>query len=115
VKDRVEGRRGKMKPTYLYDLKDRPPFQHLLLYGFQWAFIMFPALLITATLGAGSLAYDGSERMRFLQFSQSIVSTIPPIGGTVGFCLTHKAIFTILLPQKSDFLSPHLTDTIYIL
>jgi hypothetical protein len=37
-----------------------------------------------------------------LVFSQSRVSTIPPMGGMVGFCLTHKAISTVLLPQKSD-------------
>jgi len=58
-----------MKPTYLYDLDDRPSFQYLLVYGFQWAFIMFPALVITASLAAGSLGAGGAEKMRFLQLT----------------------------------------------
>ena len=29
------------------------------------------------------------------------------IGGTVGFCLTHKAESPIVCPQKRGFLSPH--------
>jgi uracil permease len=58
-----------MKPNYLYDLDDRPPFQYALVYGLQWAFIMFPALIIAATLSVGSLGSDGGDVLRFLRLT----------------------------------------------
>ena len=58
-----------MKPNYLYDLDDRPPFQYALVYGLQWAFIMFPALIIAATLSVGSLGTGGADIIRFLRLT----------------------------------------------
>lgn len=58
-----------MKTTYLYDLDDLPPPQYALVYGLQWAFIMFPALIIAATLIVGSLGPDGTDKIRFLQLT----------------------------------------------
>ncbi|MCJ7596054.1 MAG: purine/pyrimidine permease [Desulfobacterales bacterium] len=58
-----------MKPTYLYDLDDHPPLQYALVYALQWAFIMFPALVIVATLGVESLGPGGADKIRFLQLT----------------------------------------------
>jgi xanthine/uracil permease len=59
-----------MKPSdYLYDLDDHPPIQYALVYGLQWAFIMFPALIIASSLGSGSLDMGTREQIRFLQFT----------------------------------------------
>jgi len=58
-----------MKPTYLYDLDDHPPLQLALVYGLQWACIMFPALIIVATLGVESLGPGGPGKIRFFQLT----------------------------------------------
>ena len=58
-----------MNPNYLYNLDDRPPFQYALVYGLQWAFIMFPALIIAATLSVGSLGSSGGDIIRFLRLT----------------------------------------------
>jgi uracil permease len=54
---------------YLYDLDDHPPLHYALLYGLQWAFIMFPGIIIAATLSAGSLDLNIRDEIRFLQFT----------------------------------------------
>ena len=58
-----------MKPDYLYDLDDRLPLKYALIYGLQWAFIMFPALIIAATLVAESFPKGEIDKIRFLQFT----------------------------------------------
>lgn len=58
-----------MKPNYIYNLDDRLPLRHALLYGLQWAFIMFPALIIAATLVADSFPQEPIDKIRFLQFT----------------------------------------------
>jgi len=58
-----------MKPDYIYNLDDRPPLRYALLYGFQWAFIMFPSLIIAATLVAESFPQGEIDKIRFLQFT----------------------------------------------
>mgnify|MGYP000551371929 CR=1 FL=1 len=58
-----------MKPSYIYNLDDRLPLRHALLYGLQWAFIMFPALIIAATLVADSFPQEQIDKIRFLQFT----------------------------------------------
>ena len=58
-----------MNTAYLYDLDDLPPCQYALLYGLQWAFIMFPALIIAATLSVGSLGPGGADIIRFLRLT----------------------------------------------
>ena len=58
-----------MKPDYLYDLDDRPPLKYAVIYGLQWAFIMFPALIIAATLTVESFPKGEIDKIRFLQFT----------------------------------------------
>jgi uracil permease len=42
------------KPKYIYDIDDHPPLRYGLVYGLQWAVIMFPVLIIVAKF-AGQL------------------------------------------------------------
>jgi xanthine/uracil permease len=56
-------------PPYLYDLDDRLPPHYALLYGVQWAFIMFPALIIAATLSGKALGLTLEGEVRFLQLT----------------------------------------------
>jgi uracil permease len=58
-----------MKPEYLYDLDERPPLYYALLYGLQWAFIMFPAIIIAATLSVDAFSPGHLDGVRFLQLS----------------------------------------------
>jgi len=58
-----------MKPDYLYDLDDPLPLKYAAVYGFQWAFIMFPALIIAATLVAESFPEGEIDKIRFLQIT----------------------------------------------
>jgi uracil permease len=57
------------KPHYIYDIDDHPPIRHALLYGLQWAIILFPALIIVSTLSSKALHMGGREEIRFLQLS----------------------------------------------
>ncbi|RJR43376.1 MAG: hypothetical protein C4576_14565 [Desulfobacteraceae bacterium] len=57
------------RESYLYDLDEVPPPHLALLYGMQWAFIMFPALIIAATLGVNALGLKGADEVRFLQLT----------------------------------------------
>jgi uracil permease len=58
-----------MKTEYVYAMDDRLPIRYALLYGMQWAFIMFPPLIIAATLCAGSFPQGHIDKVRFLQFT----------------------------------------------
>jgi xanthine/uracil permease len=58
-----------MKPDYIYNLDDHPPIRYALLYGFQWAIIMFPALIITASLSVGSFPSGVLDKVYFLQMT----------------------------------------------
>ncbi len=58
-----------MKPSYLYNIDDHPPIRHALLYGFQWAMIMFPGLIITAGLSVGSFPPGALDKVYFLQMT----------------------------------------------
>ena len=40
------------KSSYIYDIDDRPPLRFALIYGVQWAIIMFPVLIIVTALGS---------------------------------------------------------------
>ncbi len=57
------------RSEYLYGLDDSPSPIRSLLYGLQWAFIIFPALLLTATVAAKAFAMDPAEEIRFLQWT----------------------------------------------
>jgi uracil permease len=56
-------------PRYLYGLDEHLPLHSALLYGLQWAFILFPALIIAATLCSGALDLNVRDEIRFLQFT----------------------------------------------
>jgi xanthine/uracil permease len=58
-----------MKPTYIYNLDDHPPIRYALLYGFQWAMIMFPGLIIAASLAVGSFPAGVLNKVYFLQMT----------------------------------------------
>ena len=57
------------KPSYLYDLDDRPPFHYVLVYGLQWAFITFPVVIIMSTIAGAALGLDSEGSIRFLQLT----------------------------------------------
>jgi xanthine/uracil permease len=54
---------------YLYALDDRLPLWSGLLYGLQWAAIMFPSLIIAAALAGQALGLDPQAQVRFLQLT----------------------------------------------
>jgi xanthine/uracil permease len=58
-----------MKPTYIYNLDDHPPIRYALLYGFQWAMIMFPGLIIAASIAVGSFPAGALNKVYFLQMT----------------------------------------------
>jgi xanthine/uracil permease len=58
-----------MKTEYVYGLDDRLPPKYALIYGLQWTFIMFPALIIAATLVVDSFPEGKIDKIRFLQFT----------------------------------------------
>lgn len=57
------------KPDYIYDIDDRPPVRYGLLYGLQWAVIMFPGLVIVARLSGVALGLEPHEEIRFFQYT----------------------------------------------
>lgn len=58
-----------MNPDFVYDLDDRIPLRYAFVYGLQWAFIMFPALVIAATLAVESFPDGTLDKVRFLQIT----------------------------------------------
>jgi xanthine/uracil permease len=58
-----------MKPDYWYDLDDRLPLKQAVVYGLQWAVIMFPTLIIAATLAVESFPKGKIDAIRFLQIT----------------------------------------------
>jgi xanthine/uracil permease len=58
-----------IKPDYLFDLDELPPFYYALLYGLQWAFIMFPAVIMAATLSVSAFGPGHLDEVRFLQLT----------------------------------------------
>jgi xanthine/uracil permease len=52
---------------FFYSLNQRPPFWRNLLYGSQWALIMFPALVIVASISAKALNLPAEEEVAFFQ------------------------------------------------
>lgn len=57
------------KPSYIYGIDDHPPIIHSLLYAFQWAIILFPALIVVANLGGKALGLDPEGEVRFFQMT----------------------------------------------
>jgi len=58
-----------MKPAYIYNLDDRPPIRYALLYGFEWAMIMFPGLIIAASLSVESFPAGALDKVYVLQMT----------------------------------------------
>jgi len=54
-------------PDFLYGLDEHPPLSLALVYGLQWAFLIFPAVAIAVRLCGQSLGLDAREEVRFLQ------------------------------------------------
>ena len=52
---------------FFYSLNQCPPFWRNLLYGAQWALIMFPALVIVASISAKALNLPTEEEVAFFQ------------------------------------------------
>lgn len=52
---------------FLYSLNQRPPLWRNLLYGAQWALIMFPALVIVAAIAAKALNLPAEQEVAFFQ------------------------------------------------
>jgi len=52
---------------FLYSLDERPPLWRTVIYGLQWALIMFPALVIIASIAAEVLHLSVEERVSFFQ------------------------------------------------
>jgi uracil permease len=57
------------KPSYIYDLDDRPPLHYNVLYGLQWAFIAFPIVIIMTTMAGAALELDVAGSIRFIQMT----------------------------------------------
>lgn len=55
--------------VYLYSIDDRLPFWHGLLYGLQWAAIVFPSLIIASALAGQALGLQPAAQIRFLQLT----------------------------------------------
>ncbi len=54
-------------PQYIYGIDDRPPLRHVLLYGLQWAIIIFPALIVVTHLSGSALQLGDAEGIRYFQ------------------------------------------------
>ena len=52
---------------FIYSLNQRPPFWRNLIYGAQWALIMFPGLVIVASISAKALNLPAAEEVAFFQ------------------------------------------------
>ena len=60
---------------YIFDIDDRLPLKYGLSQGFQWAFLVFPTLIIFAVLCGTALNFDTAQQVRFLQLSLLIYGT----------------------------------------
>ena len=56
-----------IEKPYIYDIDDRPPLKHAVLYGLQWTMIMFPNVIIAAALSAKALHFGVEGQVRCLQ------------------------------------------------
>lgn len=57
------------RENYIFDIDDRLPLKYGLSQGFQWAFLVFPTLIIFAVLCGTALDLDSARQVRFLQLS----------------------------------------------
>ncbi len=54
---------------YIYDIDDRLPLRHALVYGLQWAFILFPGLIIAVNVSGSALRPEERDMIRLLQLT----------------------------------------------
>jgi len=92
---------------FFYGLDERLPLWRGVIYGLQWALIMFPALMIVASIAAEALILSGEARVVFFQkmlllsgsftLLQTLVGHRYPIqeGPATALLLT----FVVLAPQ----------------
>jgi uracil permease len=67
--NRPEDRSNMAESRYTYDIDERPPLRHGVVYGLQWAVLMFPALIIVVNLAGGALHLDVEQKVLFLQLT----------------------------------------------
>jgi uracil permease len=94
-------------PEFFYGLDERPPIWRGVIYGLQWALIMFPAVMIVASIAAEALQLSAEARVAFFQkmlllsgsftLLQTLVGHRYPIqeGPATALLLT----FVVLAPQ----------------
>jgi uracil permease len=92
---------------FFYGLDERPPLGRGLLYGLQWALIMFPSVTLLAAIAAEALQLTGGARVAFFQrmlllsgsvtILQTLVGHRYPVqeGPSTALLLT----FVVLAPQ----------------
>jgi len=93
--------------AFFYNLDERPPLGRALIYGLQWALLMFPSVTILAAIAAEALQLAGGARVAFFQrmfllsgsvtVLQTLVGHRYPIqeGPSTALLLT----FVVLAPQ----------------
>jgi uracil permease len=54
-------------PQFIFGIDDRPPLRYALLYGLQWAVIIFPALIVVSHLSGRALQLTGAQEVRYFQ------------------------------------------------
>lgn len=72
------------KESYIYDLDDRLPVPHGILYGLQWAVVTIPFAIISATICGTALNLSPEGNIRFLQltlFTTGLFSFLQTIVG----------------------------------
>lgn len=73
-----------MRSAYIYALDDHPPLKVALIYGLQWAVIMFPGLIIVARLSGVALHLEIDQEVRFFQvtlLTSGLFTTVQSLWG----------------------------------
>jgi uracil permease len=101
-----------VEPKYLFGIDDLPPFRLALLYGFQWAILVFPALIIVAGLVGKAVAMELAQQVRFLQILLLVSGAFTAVQTLWGhrFPVLEGPATALLL--TSIVLAPHGIDTI---
>ncbi len=60
---------SRYKSPFIYNIDERPPLLFTLIYGFQWALIFVPIVMMLATLWAEALNLSYEEKVVFIQLT----------------------------------------------
>ena len=71
-------------PAFFYGVDERPPLWRGLLYGLQWALIMFPAVMMVASIAAEALQLSGGARIAFFQRMLLLSGSVTVLQALVG-------------------------------